>query len=353
MVGRDEELEALHEALRRTLDGEAQVVFVTGAAGLGKTTLVDAFLEQAAARQSVRIAKGQCLEHYGSGEAFLPVFEALGNLVQEVALDELVPLLRRYASSWLAQMPRLLDEDDFSLLLRTTAGVAPERRLREMLDALAELASATPLLLVLEDLHWSDCSTIDLMAALARRRSNARLLVLGTYRPGDVAAQGHPLGALAPELLARRRCRELSLQPLPESAVGSYLADRFPGHRFPSELPALLHERTDGHPLFIAHVIDDWVERGQLTCGTGAWQVDGSLDGLRARCRRACARSSSATSRAARPTSSVSSPRRASSARSSRWRRARRGSAGGRATLRGAGRARPPRTPRRRACAGR
>jgi predicted ATPase/DNA-binding winged helix-turn-helix (wHTH) protein len=283
IVGRDSDLAYLHDLLRRALDGEPQVVFVTGAAGLGKTTLVDAFLEQVAATEKVWIAKGQCLEHYGAGEAFLPVFEALGNLADEVALADFVPLLRRFAPSWLAQMPRLLDADDFSLLLRTTAGIAPERRLREMLDALQELAARAPLLLVLEDLHWSDYSTIDLLAALARRRSTARLLVLGTHRPADLAAEGHPLLPLTQDLLARRQCRELALELLPESAVGSYLAERFRQNGFPSELSALLRERTDGHPLFMVHLVDDWVEGDQLTCMAGSWQVDGSLDRLRSR----------------------------------------------------------------------
>lgn len=283
IVGRDAELAYLHDLLRCTLDGEPQVVFVTGAAGLGKTTLVDAFLEQVAASEKVWIAKGQCLEHYGAGEAFLPVFEALGNLSDEVAPSDFVPLLRRFAPSWLAQMPRLLDADDFSLLLRTTAGVAPERRLREMLDALEELSARAPLLLVLEDLHWSDYSTIDLLAALARRRSAARLLVLGTHRPADLAAQGHPLLPLTQELLARRQCRELALELLSEPAVGAYLAERFAQNHFPTELSSLLQERTDGHPLFMVHLVDDWVEGEQLTCAAGSWEVDGSLDRLRSR----------------------------------------------------------------------
>ncbi len=280
VVGRDDELALLHEALARALDGERQIVFVTGAPGMGKTTLVDAFLEQGAARETVWLAKGQCLEHYGAGEAFLPVFEALGTLAQEVPTDEFVPLLRRHAPSWLAQMPKLLDEDDFSTLLRTTAGVAPERRLREMLDALEVLAERAPLLLVLEDLHWSDYSTVDLIAALARRRSTARLLVLATFRPADVVAQGHPLGAVAQELVTRRLARELPLALLPHDAVGSYLATRFPENRFPAELPTLLKERTDGNPLFLVHLVDEWIEGRRLTRTDGAWQVGGSLDEL-------------------------------------------------------------------------
>lgn len=281
IVGRDAELSELDAILARTLAGERQMVFLTGAPGLGKTTLVDAFLEQVAARGGVRIAKGQCVEHYGSGEAYLPMFEALGTLAQEIPLDEFVPLLRRCAPSWLAQMPKLLGEDDFLTLLRTTAGVGPERRLREMLDALEELAARTPLVLVLEDLHWSDHCTIDLLAALARRRGPVRLLVVGTYRAAEVVASGHPLAPVTQELLARRQGREVALHMLEPAAVRAYLAERFPDNDFPDELSALLQECTDGNPLFMVQVVEEWLAGGRIARDAACWRLAGSLDELR------------------------------------------------------------------------
>jgi DNA-binding winged helix-turn-helix (wHTH) protein/predicted ATPase len=281
LVGRDHERTALDAVLDRMLAGERQVVFLTGAPGLGKTTLVDAFLEDVAARGNVRIAKGQCLEHYGAGEAYLPMFEALATLAQEIDPDEFVPLLRRYAPSWLAQMPKLIEEDDFLTLLRTTAGIAPERRLREMLDALDELAARAPLVLVLEDLHWSDHSTIDLLAALARRRGATRLLVVGTYRPADLISVGHPLAAVTQELLARRQCSEIALDELAATSVAAYLDERFPRNAFPAALATLLHERTDGNPLFMVHLVDEWLAAGHLVDGERSWCLTRAPDDLR------------------------------------------------------------------------
>src|SRR5436305_1738196 len=80
LVGREAEVTQLHGYLARALRGERQVVFVSGEAGMGKTTTVDAFLASLAADTSLWVARGQCIDHYGSGEAYLPVLDALGRL---------------------------------------------------------------------------------------------------------------------------------------------------------------------------------------------------------------------------------------------------------------------------------
>src|SRR5256886_17280079 len=105
--------------------------------------------------------------------------------------------------------------------------------LREMAEALAALSAVTPVLLVLEDLHWSDYSTLDLLAMLGRRQESARLLVVGSYRSVDIIVTGHPLRALIQELRVRRQCEDFALPFLRERHVAAYLAQRFCGHAFP------------------------------------------------------------------------------------------------------------------------
>lgn len=205
---------------------------------------------------------------------------ALGTLAQGVETEELVPLLRRSAPSWLAQMPQLVDEDELETLQRRTAGVVPERRLREMLDALEALSATAPLVLVLEDLHWSDYATIDLLTAIAHRRQSARLFVLGSYRPVDLIMRDHPLKAIKHELSTHKQCEEIALSFLSPASVGIYLDARFPHHRFPAELAALLQQRTDGNPLFMVNLVDEWVQRSHLVAEDGAWTMNGSLDQL-------------------------------------------------------------------------
>ena len=155
------------------------MVFVTGEAGLGKTTLVEAFVAELGTHGPLWIGHGQCVEHYGAGEAYLPVLEALGRLCRGPGGQELVALLGQQAPTWLVQMPGLVRAADLETLRRRIVGATRERMLRELAEALELLTAQQPLVLVLEDLHWSDPSTLDLLAVLARRREPARLLLIG------------------------------------------------------------------------------------------------------------------------------------------------------------------------------
>ena len=121
-------------------------------------------------------------------------------------------------------------------------GTTQERMLREMAEALNVVTAAQPLVLVLEDLHWSDYATLDLLAALARRREPARFLLLGTYRPPDALHRGHPLQTVTHELHMHGQCAELPLTLLSEAAVADYLAARFPEAHFPAGLARLVQE---------------------------------------------------------------------------------------------------------------
>jgi predicted ATPase len=272
LVGREASLSRLHGFLERALKGERQVVFITGEAGIGKTTLVESFLLSAARDPQVWIAHGQCLEQYGVGEAYLPALEAVSRLCQEPGRESLLELLRRRAPTWLLQMPWLLNAADQGAFEREAAGVTRERMLREMAETVEALTAKTPLVIALEDLHWSDYSTLDMISYLARRREPARLLLIGVYRPADVISRGHPLKAVRQELIMSRRCEELALEFLSEAAVGEYLATRFPDNRFPAGLARLIHDRTDGSPLFMVNVVDYLVDRRLIAEVDGKWE---------------------------------------------------------------------------------
>ncbi len=273
LVGRDRVLAQLADRLASAAAGHRQLVFLSGEAGIGKTTVLDAFLARGAFEPESLIARGACLEHYGAAEAYLPVLEAFGRLLREPAAARVIRVLRTHAPTWLAQLPWLEHPDDGESLPGRSPGVSNERMLREMAEALEALSAVTPVLLVLEDIHWSDHSTLDLLAMLGRRQEPARLLVVGSYRPVDAIVAGHPLRALIQELRMRRQCEEVALAFLREPHVAEYLARRFGGHAFPSDLARAVHQRTDGNPLFMVRVIDELVALRVLEPEDDRWRL--------------------------------------------------------------------------------
>ena len=278
MVGREAELAQLHQWWARALKGERQVVVVTGEVGIGKTTVVDAFAAQVWGREPVWIGRGQCIEQYGAGEAYLPLLGALRRLCREADGDHLLELLHQHAPSWLIQLPALMSTTEFEALQRRVSGTTRERMLRELAEAVEVLTAERPLLLVLEDLHWSDGSTLEWLAYVARQLDWARLLVLATYRPVDAIVRAHPVRPVMQELQRHGRCVELVLPCLSETEVATYLAHRFGDGVLPDELARVLRQRTDGNPLFLMMVVDELVREGIVREGAAAWEVAEGLE---------------------------------------------------------------------------
>src|SRR6266545_2241684 len=260
-AGRSRELARLERLLADARSGQRRLVFVTGEAGIGKTTIIERFLADAAAEGALLVARGQCVEHRGAGEAYLPVLEALGRLARQPGAQGLVRLLAQQAPTWVAQMPWLLEDDELESVHRRLAGATHERMLREMLETLEVIGVETPVVLVLEDLHWSDPSTIDLLEAVAKRHEPVRLLVLGTYRRGEAIAQDHPVHRLEQSLRSRGLCAQVALGGLAEDALDEYAAALLRGGS-PAGLGRLLHERTGGNPLFAKTLLESWLEQG-------------------------------------------------------------------------------------------
>jgi DNA-binding winged helix-turn-helix (wHTH) protein len=276
-VGRQPELHRLHECLHRARQGERQLVFITGEAGIGKTALAEAFLRTPAARgPDVHVLHGQCVQQHGGREPYMPVLEALERLLRAPAGSPLIPLCRRVAPCWCAQIPWLLADGPPAGFQAAMLTAPPERMLREVGALVDAVAMNSTIVLLLEDLHWSDNATLDLIAFLAQRRDPARLLILGTYRPAEASAQDHPVREVKRTLRARRRCIDLALGYLSTADVRGYLRARF-GDAI-QDLAPLLHERTDGNPLFVVAIVEELIRRGDLTRAEGGWVMAVTAD---------------------------------------------------------------------------
>ena len=273
MVGRQATLTSLDGFLDQASSGRTQVIFVTGDAGIGKTTVVDAFHQRAVRRPDLRVARGQCVEGFGGKEAYYPLLEAFGHLIQGGDAGSVVQTLARRAPTWLIQFPSLVKPEERDALQREILGATRERMVREICEALEAITADRPLLLILEDLHWVDPSTLDVLSALARRRSAARLMLLGTYRPVDVIISQNPLKVLKHDLQIHGLCNEIAIEALQESEIAEYLAMTFAAHRFPAGLAGMIYRHSGGNALFMTVLAQDMVKNGLIAKHDGMWAL--------------------------------------------------------------------------------
>ena len=255
-VGRAKALSRLRFNWDLACNGRRTVVWVAGEPGIGKTMLIEHFV---AGLGDVACIRGQCVEQHATGEPYLPVLEALSELCRRDS--DIAPLLRAVAPTWLLQLPWLSTAEERDALQRQLAGVGPDRMLREMGELLDRYAERRPLLVVTEDLHWSDRSTIQLIDYIARRRGGARLMWLASFRLAEVVASHHPLNLLRHELRLHGLCEEIILDPFSEKEVADYVAERSPLLASDEAFVRDLYQRSDGVPLFVASITTDVMAR--------------------------------------------------------------------------------------------
>jgi DNA-binding winged helix-turn-helix (wHTH) protein/predicted ATPase len=265
LLGRTAELVELARAFDQVCGGRRQLVFVTGDPGIGKTSLVNFFLQQTSGAHAGRIAHGQCLDHHGVGEPYLPLIEALTRLAGAPDGGGVKKILAAQAPSWLAQMPSLWTRSE-RRSLETRSRATRERMLRELTLAIEAIAADFPLLLKLEDIHWSDASTLDWLAHIARRPEPVRLMVLATLRPADPAAAKIGIGGLLAELALHGHCKEMRVHPLDLGAIEAYLQVRLRiATAQAHEIAPLLLERTGGNPLFMTSIVSHLAQLSVVT----------------------------------------------------------------------------------------
>ena len=282
-VGRGEQLKELHAALSLATAGRGSLVGVSGEAGIGKSTLIEEFLASVSSSgHSCNVARGRCSERLADGEAYLPIFEALDGLLHSASADSASRIMRTLAPSWFLELAPVQHQDSSMVRLADAKATSQERLKREFFAFLQELSRHRPLILVLEDVHWIDTSTVDLLAYVIGRFESLPVLVLATYRPGEMAERMHPLLQLRRDLEARGLARELNLNYLVRADVESYLALEFPEHRFPSNFSHFLWKRTEGNPLFMVDLVRDLRDRKIIVQDQGRWSLSQPVEDISA-----------------------------------------------------------------------
>ncbi|WP_431245256.1 ATP-binding protein [Leifsonia xyli] len=255
LVGREPDLEALNAALRAADSGDPQAVVIGGEAGIGKSRLLEEFLgaQESAAHQSrasqpaAIVLLGRCVDLGDDGAPYAPFAAVLRRLIQTVGLERVLDAAGSGAGVLSALLPELAD--DSSVPPRTGA-----ERLYELVTVLLEKISADrPVILAIEDVHWADRSTLELLRFLVRMAEGGRLLVVLTYRSDEVP-RGHVLRSWLPELDRTRRVTRWELARLGPAQIGELVGELL--GRAPDEQSLQrVAELSEGVPFFVEELV--------------------------------------------------------------------------------------------------
>ena len=225
--------------------------------------------------RSFPLRRGRCSERLAGAEAYLPLIEALESLLRGPEGRSVGELMQRTAPSWYAQVGF---QAESALGSTSSAELSKERLKREIALFLEHLTQDRPLVLFLEDLHWADVSTVDVLTYVADRFQGIETMVLATYRPEDMRSSDHVFLEVSPRLEQRGVLTGIPLRFLRLEDVERYLALEFPGHSFPQGLARVVHERTEGSPLFMVDLARDLRRRDVFSQREGHWTLTKSLE---------------------------------------------------------------------------
>ncbi len=262
-VGRVQEMEVLNVALKETQAGDRRAVLLSGEPGIGKTTLAARFAERAA-NQGTSVLYGRCDE-----DLFVPYqpwAEALGYLVEQAPID----LLRAHIAEYGTVLGRVVP----AIWGRTVAQAADEKGSDEtdrprffaaVVDLLSKASQRTPVVVLLDDLHWADAGTVELLRHLLSANRRLSVMIVGTFRDADVGPDD-PLAAALAALHREQGVTRLPLRGLDDSELMDFL-ELMAGHELEDDGLALrdaLLAETDGNPFFVGELLRHLAATGAI-----------------------------------------------------------------------------------------
>jgi DNA-binding CsgD family transcriptional regulator len=272
LIGRSAELTVLQHCLESAADGQGGIVLLSGEAGIGKSRLV-AELNQSAQADDFQLLGGQC---FPTDRAcpYAPLLDLLETYLAPLSSSQLVAVLGTSARVLFSVLPEqaqhLLELANLSPL----PPLEPEQEQRRLFSALANVflrvANTQPLLMVIEDLHWSDENTLEFLHFFARKVAGRQLLLVLTYRNDEIH---QPLRSLLTQFDRERQRQEVVLDPLSRDTTETFLLTILQGSRsLPAGMLDALYDLTEGNPFFLEEVLKALIVARELVEGEDGWR---------------------------------------------------------------------------------
>lgn len=256
--------------------GSGCVALLAGEAGHGKSALLSDFIARVASEdRPCKVAFASCSAQTGRDEPFWPFADVMSQLVAAPAktlASDILDTVLEIAPSWVSIVPVAGDVVGAGLQTakvvrertRSTPEPSPDKLLREYLGVLESVSEKQPVLIVVDDLHWSDAGSVRLLSHLSKNLADLRVMLLCAYRPSDIAVEDHLFEKLAAEILRYNPDAEIELPPLSEQGVKMLINQHFPSAKFPPTLPEQLYRHSGGAPLFVLELLRLMQTRGEI-----------------------------------------------------------------------------------------
>ncbi len=281
LAGRERELEILEGHLERMLKGEGSMILVRGEAGIGKSRLVWE-LGRKAKREKARYFLGRCV--FGKeGLPYQPILEVIRSYLELKGVRD----TGRLHDFIREKVPHLTDRMGVIqtfLFMKGEKGSSLINK-EQLWDTATELVKVMsqdkPILLHLDDLHWADLPTLNLLTYLSRNTRGERVLIVGTYRPEELVEEPeekpHPLLSALKRMGREGLYKEINLERLDEERTQSVIHSVFPHSDFPESFAHLIYEETEGNPLFILEVLKLLRDEGVISQEDRGWSPSGDV----------------------------------------------------------------------------
>jgi DNA-binding CsgD family transcriptional regulator len=276
LVGRTGALALLAEYLAHAAAGHTSVTMLTGPPGVGKTRLVEAFLSSDQAQRATVLRGGASLAE--GMPPYMPFLQALGDYIGAAPLDVLTKQVGAHGPTLAPLLPELVQRLGTQ---EPAVPISPEQQRYRLYEAVAAfvvaIAADQPLILFLDDLHWVDGASLDLLAHLAGRLRRAAVLIIGAYREGE-ATEGLSLEQAIAELNRRRLLVSVVIEPLTADETGA-LAANLLGGSISTEAAETVYRRSEGNPFFVEELVRALVDRRSLSWKHDRWELDEAAHG--------------------------------------------------------------------------